>query len=132
MIAPEGYERLGEVLELAIEQASKGKGNDRHSNGESFEKQQICSIPKEQGSTDFCTGQAIKKCFEVNQLSGTKAKVDELLGAINYIAAAIIVLQDWQEDYNKFLCVDKREEHDYEPGGVLMVNDLDFHLPTRR
>ena len=42
----------------------------------------------------FHTGQAIKKCLEDTKLPTVDAKVRELLGAINYIAAGIIVLQE--------------------------------------
>ena len=31
---PDGYETLGMVLQLAIDQAAKGKGADRHASGE--------------------------------------------------------------------------------------------------
>jgi hypothetical protein len=88
------YIKLSEVLDMALEQASSGKGKERHASEESFEKQQICQIPRWQGSIDFDTGQAIKKCLEVNRLSTNEAKIRELLGAINYIAAAIIILKE--------------------------------------
>ena len=88
------YKKLREVFSMALEQASNGKGKERHASGESFEDQQICQIPRWQGSIDFDTGQAIKKCLEVNRLSTKEAKIKELLGAINYIAAAIIILKE--------------------------------------
>lgn len=88
------YSSLKRVLDMAYEQASSGKGKERHANNDTFESQPICQIPRYQGSIDFVTGQAIKKCLEVTKLPTVDAKVRELLGAINYIAAGIIVLQE--------------------------------------
>ena len=88
------YSSLKRVLDMAYEQASSGKGKERHANDDNFEDQPICQIPRYQGSIDFVTGQAIKKCLEVTKLPTVDAKVRELLGAINYIAAGIIVLQE--------------------------------------
>ena len=90
---PEGYEALAKVLSLAMAQASSGKGKERHGgHGEPFHEQQICEIQKRVGG-GFCQGQAVKKIYEADVLDCERA-IDELLGAINYIAAAIIVLQE--------------------------------------
>ena len=94
------YSSLKRVLDMAYEQASSGKGKERHANDDNFEDQPICQIPRYQGSIDFVTGQAIKKCLEVTKLPTVDAKVRELLGAINYIAAGIIVLQEGSNDGN--------------------------------
>lgn len=88
------YKSLSDVLVSAYDQASGGKGKERHANNNPFEDQPICEICRTQKSIDFATGQAIKKCYEVTNLPTTEAKVRELLGAINYIAAAIIVLRE--------------------------------------
>jgi hypothetical protein len=92
------YSSLKRVLDMAYDQASSGKGKERHANNDTFESQPICQIPRYQGSIDFVTGQAIKKCLEVTKLPTVDAKVRELLGAINYIAAGIIVLQEGSND----------------------------------
>lgn len=90
-----GYEKLADVFRRAIEQAAVGKGRERHAtDGEPFERQQICQLPRWQGTIDFPAGQAIKKCLEVNRLPGREAKVRELLGAMNYLAACVIVLDE--------------------------------------
>ena len=95
------YDSLSTVLMMALDQARSGKGKERHAtDNEAFEDQQICQIPLWQGSIDFCTGQAIKKCLEVNRLPAHESKVRELLGAINYIAAAIVVLRSKYEHQN--------------------------------
>jgi hypothetical protein len=96
VVTPE-YFSLSSVFDAAIEQAQNGKGKARHATCEPFEQQQICQIPRYQGSVDFVTGQAIKKCLEINKLSSTDAKIHELYGALNYIAAAVIVLKEKSE-----------------------------------
>ena len=87
---PEGYEALGLALGEAVAQAARGKGADRHAEkGEKFSDQLIMSIPKRlgPGGECFCLGQALKKIFESRRLAPAPARA-ELLGAINYIAAA--------------------------------------------
>lgn len=87
---PEGYESLGFALGEAVAQASRGKGADRHAEkGERFSDQLIMSIPKRlgDGGECFCLGQALKKICESRRLAPAPARA-ELLGAINYLAAA--------------------------------------------
>lgn len=88
-----GYEGLASVLQRALTQASMGKGSQRHARGgEAFERQVIC-----EGARRFGTGsllfQAYKKAEESQRLDDERA-VAELLGAINYLAAAVIVLEE--------------------------------------
>lgn len=92
-----GYERLAGVLALAFSQAAYGKGQRRHATqGERFEDQVIL-----QGAERFGIGamlfQAFKKSEESQRLEISPA-INELLGAIIYLAAAVIKHQD---DYNK-------------------------------
>lgn len=92
VIAP-GYETLAEVLDAALEQAQAGKGKERHaSDGEAFGDQQIVQLGEWMGSTHFEIGQAAKKAIESTRLPPDRAEA-ELLGAINYLAAAVIVLR---------------------------------------
>lgn len=87
---PEGYESLGLALGEAVSQASRGKGAERHAeSGEKFSGQLIMSIPKRLGlgGECFCLGQALKKICESRRLPQARARA-ELLGAINYLAAA--------------------------------------------
>lgn len=87
---PEGYESLGLALGEAVAQAARGKGADRHAeSGEKFSDQLIMSIPKRlgDGGECFCLGQALKKICESRRLAPAPARA-ELLGAINYLAAA--------------------------------------------
>jgi hypothetical protein len=87
-----GYESLAEVLQRAYNQAAVGKGVERHSAaGEPFHEQvmQIGAAKFGVGSLLF---QAFKKSEESQRLPHDRA-VNELLGAINYLAGAVIALE---------------------------------------
>lgn len=87
---PKGYETLGEALAAAVEQAAVGKGAGRHSyDGELFSDQLIFEIPRRLGAcgSGFLLGQAVKKIYESVRLEPERARA-EILGAINYLAAA--------------------------------------------
>ncbi len=86
-----GYETLASVLDEALEQAQAGKGRERHASGEPFVEQPIVAICEDLGSAEFAVGQAHKKSREALRLSRLAAR-RELLGAINYLAAAVLVL----------------------------------------
>lgn len=87
----QGYEKLAAVLRRAYLQAAVGKGSERHSRGEPFHEQVII-----EGARRFGTGallfQAYKKSEESQRLTRDRA-VAEILGAINYLAAAVIALE---------------------------------------
>lgn len=86
-----GYETLAAVLQRAYDQAAKGKGKERHANGEPFDEQVM-----QDGAKRFGVGgllfQAYKKSEESQRLPQDRAIV-ELLGAINYLAGAVIALE---------------------------------------
>ena len=89
----DNYAALRGVLDKAFEQAAVGKGRERHADdGEPFEKQQIVEIGKRLAGTPAAGPlfQAVKKIYESGRLDDERA-VHELYGAINYIAAAIIM-----------------------------------------
>jgi len=95
-IALGNYDKLAEVFQGAFDQASVGKGSERHAkDDEPFERQKICEITRRlQGSP--VAGplfQAAKKIFETERLPPDRA-IHELYGAINYISAAVIILQE--------------------------------------
>ena len=97
------YCRLFVVLFKALQQASEGKGKERHAEeNENFEDQVICEIGKRLG-IGYNLGQAVKKTYEVKNIDDVDAKINELLGAINYIASAIILLEEEREDMNDLL-----------------------------
>lgn len=83
-----GYNDLFIVLQQALWQAQDGKGSERHGNGLSFTEQPALTITRAVGR-GFPLGQAMKKIQE-SQRMGDDAAKRELLGAINYLAAAIL------------------------------------------
>jgi len=90
-VKPE-YSDLFEVLREALEQAQEGKGEARHGNGLSFTEQPALTITRAVG-LGFPLGQAMKKIQE-SQRMDTDAAKRELLGAINYLAAAVLFLDE--------------------------------------
>lgn len=96
-MAAEGYEQLAGVLAEAHDQAASGKGRERHNGrGVSFDRQPILEIGRMCGP-GFNTGQAMKKIQEAMgmlQRGETDAAIRELLGAINYTAAAILLIRE--------------------------------------
>lgn len=86
-----GYETLADVLQRAYDQAAKGKGKERHARGEPFDEQVM-----QQGAQRFGVGsllfQAFKKSEESQRLQHDRA-INELLGAIVYLAGAVIALE---------------------------------------
>ena len=95
-----GYETLLKVLTSAYQQASGGKGKERHARGKPFDKQPIMEIGRMVGP-GYATGQAMKKLQEANAMVARgdfeKAKA-EALGAINYAAAFYMLVQETQDN----------------------------------
>jgi hypothetical protein len=86
------YYSLRYVLKMALEQASVGKGKDRHANDKPFDRQPMMEIGRMVGP-GFCLGQAIKKAQEASRMEPDAAQ-RELLGAINYLAGAYLLLEE--------------------------------------
>ena len=91
--APSKYTSLENVLHRALEQVSAGKGAERHATGQAFEDQPMQTISRLVGSHHGLLYQAIKKAQESTRLPTVERQVAELLGAINYLAGAIIFLE---------------------------------------
>jgi hypothetical protein len=91
------YAGLAKHLRGAYDQASKGKGKERHaSEGQPFEQQVIVMIGMMLDSFDYELGQAIKKTIEAKrlyQIKGPEYAIQELYGAINYLAGACRVIE---------------------------------------
>ena len=93
------YGGLRGVLESAFIQASQGKGNERHATDNAFEDQLICQIQRMLKGHPLA-GQAfqvIKKTVEAGRLAhikGPDAAEAELLGAINYLSAMVILIRE--------------------------------------
>lgn len=87
-----GYESLARVLARAFQQAAHGKGAERHAQaGESFDTQVMQDMARRFGVGSLL-GQAFKKSEESQRLPHG-AGVRELLGAINYLAGAVIAME---------------------------------------
>jgi hypothetical protein len=96
MKAEPEYRLLASVLNDALNQAQNGKGKERHACGEPFEQQEICLNTRAVGF-GYPLGQARKKAREAKRLLETRGKdaaMAECLGAINYLAAAVIVMDE--------------------------------------
>lgn len=97
--APAGYEDLAEVLTAALMQAANGKGSQRHGNGRAFADQPMAEITRAHG-LGFPLGQSEKKGREA---AGMVARGEfdaarrELLGAINYLAGAVLAINAMQQ-----------------------------------
>ena len=83
------YASLREVLDRAYQQASEGKGKERHGGELPFEDQPMQILSEMLGSDKGLLFQAMKKIVESQRLD-KEASIEELLGAINYLAGAII------------------------------------------
>jgi hypothetical protein len=96
VLSSPNYEALGAIFRDAFDQASAGKGKDRHAQGERFEDQPILDIGRRRGR-GFVLGQAEKKIGEADRMLNRDergAARRELLGALNYIAAAVILIDE--------------------------------------
>ena len=92
---PPAYASLADVLNRALQQASQGKGKERHASGDTpFEEQPMATINKQIGSVHGFIFQAHKKSLEALRLPAGRDTA-ELLGAINYLAGAVIALESW-------------------------------------
>ena len=83
------YHELADVLEQAFQQASAGKGKERHANDLPFGQQRMQTIARGQGHTGGLTYQVCKKAQEAEQLP-REAALRELLGVIVYASGAFI------------------------------------------
>jgi hypothetical protein len=88
---PQGYDDMAYVLVRALEQASLGKGKDRHAQDKPFCEQPMQRLIDLYGP-GFAFGQAGKKMQEAQRLEHDPA-IREILGAIVYAAGAIISME---------------------------------------
>lgn len=78
------------LLWLAYQQASVGKGKERHANDLPFHEQPMQTISHMLKSTSGMAFQAIKKVHEGESLPSPERRLTEYLGAINYLCGMII------------------------------------------
>lgn len=103
------YARLTKVYEDATIQAALGKGKERHAvAGENYEDQQACEIARRLRHSPIAgvLFQAVKKTYESSRLSIPAAKA-ELLGAMNYLAAGVILIEEMEAAEKKGLAEKK-------------------------
>lgn len=89
--AVKGYESLERILQMAYNRAAKTKGLERHSDGQPFDQQDICQELRIFHSVTAALFQARKKVKESVRLA-KQEMINELLDAIVYLCAAVIVL----------------------------------------
>lgn len=90
------YAGLQRALAAAYNQAAAGKGKERHANGKDFDRQPIMEIGRMVGP-GYQLGQAMKKAQESTGMlyRGEPERAQaELLGAINYLAAAWLLIEE--------------------------------------
>lgn len=93
------YAPLMDTLKRAYAQAASGKGRERHANDKPFMEQPMMEIGRMVG-VGFLTGQAIKKAQEAGGMldRGQHQQAQaELLGAINYLAGAFLLIGEQQD-----------------------------------
>jgi hypothetical protein len=89
------YDPLRRVLDAAYAQAANGKGKERHASDKPFMKQPIMEIARMVGP-GYQLGQAMKKAQEAGgmiQRGQPNQARAELLGAINYLAACVLLIE---------------------------------------
>ncbi len=94
-VAP-GYEILAGILDEALAQAQSGKGKQRHACDEPFKDQEICQGARKCGPGAMAY-QVRKKILESIRLldqKGVAAAEGDVLGAIVYAAAQLIVMRE--------------------------------------
>lgn len=101
--ANDPYNSLGNVLDDAYEQSSRGKGKIRHANDNKFEDQVICVVGRLLKDHPFGAHayQVIKKTIEAGRLykiKGPEAAYQEVLGAINYASAMGILIKEGEDE----------------------------------
>lgn len=90
-----GYTSLASVFQRAYDQAAKHKGAERHANDKPFHEQPMQTVANHHG-IGFILGQASKKSIEAQGMlerGDSDKAIHELLGAINYLAGAIINIE---------------------------------------
>jgi hypothetical protein len=89
-LAAEGYDELAIILRDAFEQASRGKGAERHANDLPFDQQPMQSISSLFDSDKGMAFQVVKKLREGLDMPEFDRLERELLGSIVYTAGIIL------------------------------------------
>ena len=92
------YDVLRRTLSDAYDRAANGKGKERHASDEEFIQQPIFTITRALGNRpDPLLFQAVKKIYESQRLADPAA-CNELLDAIVYLAAAVILRRGHEQE----------------------------------
>ena len=95
-----GYQPLANVLQDALDQAQAGKGSQRHANGKPFLEQPIITDGRACGLAGPAF-QARKKILEALNCPHEERAVQDLLGAIVYTAAMVILKEEERQKRNE-------------------------------
>jgi len=93
-----GYEPLANVLQEALDQSQLGKGRERHANDKPFLEQPIMTEGRNLGPAGLAF-QARKKIREALNCPDDERAIRDLLGAVNYTAAMVLLRREGQEKY---------------------------------
>lgn len=96
----EGYEPLAVILQEALDQAQSGKGKRCHANGKPFLQQPIMVGGRECGPGGLAF-QARKKILEALNCTDDARAIADLLGAINYTAAMVLLRRECGQNVDK-------------------------------
>jgi hypothetical protein len=91
------FASLAGILQAAHDQAASGKGRERHSDDKPFLDQPIMEIARMLAGIDGHSFQIMKKAQEAARMVRREqfdAAVRELLGVINYAAAAVLLIRE--------------------------------------
>ena len=104
-----GYQPLANVLQDALDQAQAGKGSQRHANGKPFLEQPIITDGRACGLAGPAF-QARKKILEALNCPYEERAVQDLLGAIVYTAAMVILKEEERQKGNEVnQCAEPRQ-----------------------
>lgn len=92
----EGYELLANILTDAFEQASTGKGKERHGRGLPWPEQAIFTLGRQYGpgGTGFQAAKKIGEAMGMIERGDFEAAEREILGTIVYAAATVALVRE--------------------------------------
>jgi hypothetical protein len=92
----EGYELLANILTDAFEQASTGKGKERHGRGLPWHEQAIFTLGRQYGpgGTGFQAAKKIGEAMGMIERGDFEAAEREILGTIVYAAATVALVRE--------------------------------------
>lgn len=129
-----GYEPLASILQEALDQAQTGKGKERHATDEPFAQQEICNGARlcGLGAMAFQVRKKILEAVRLIERNGVEAGAPDILGAINYAAAMLIVAREqkppaWvcEPNANAVYGPIKKRSKGWAPGDPLPVFSVD-------